>query len=295
MLSFKPITLSDKTIINSYLDRRKSNLFTYSFEVLYLWRDVYDFQYAVLCDMLLMKTCVDGRHYFLFPAGNGDTKTVLENLFQHAEYLESPFLMGQITQQDKKLMERLFPDKFNFIPARGEFEYLYDTGRLASLSGNALQAKRNNINFLQNHHSWEFAVMTPDNLHACIAYSKAWDDTYNDNPKSKLFVENKAIYEAFDHFEELGLDGGLLRIDGEIKAITMGCRLNDDVYLCLFEKANHLLRGAYTLINREFVRRFATGYNYVNRAEDGGVEGLRQAKLSYHPAILLEVFQAVLK
>ena len=54
------------------------------------------------------------------------------------------------------------------------------------------------------------------------------------------------------------------------------------------KKAFADIQGAYPIINREFVLHAAKGYKYINREEDLGEEGLRKAKMSYNPAILLE-------
>lgn len=294
MLSFRPVTLSDKELINSYLKQQHTRLFTYSFEVLFLWRNVYDFQIAEFDNHLLIKTYVDGCHYFLFPVGDDNLLATLEAMLDHSFCLDCTPVIGQITPENKEVMERLMPGKFKFIPSRNEYEYLYESEKLATLSGKALQPKRNHINFVEKNYSWQFEPITSENIGECIAFNDAWDYHYNDNPESKRFIENKAINDYFLYYDKMPLDGGCIRLDGKVAGISVGTPLNDEVYLCLFEKASHIYRGAYTLINREMVRHYATGYKYVNRAEDGGVEGLRQAKLSYNPVILQEVFLAEL-
>lgn len=54
------------------------------------------------------------------------------------------------------------------------------------------------------------------------------------------------------------------------------------------EKAFFDVTGAYPMINRTFLEHEAAGLQYVNREDDAGDEGLRKAKLSYHPAYMLE-------
>ena len=84
------------------------------------------------------------------------------------------------------------------------------------------------------------------------------------------------------------MTGGALRVAGNIVAITLGEPLTEDTFVVHFEKAFSEIQGAYPMINREFVRNALSGYVYVNREEDMGLPGLRKAKLSYRPDILLE-------
>ena len=98
----------------------------------------------------------------------------------------------------------------------------------------------------------------------------------------------------------MGLDGLLLRSEGgKVLAFTMGEPMGaTDTYDVHFEKAFAEIPGAYPLINREFARWVQMRYpqiRYLNREDDMGVEGLRQAKKSYYPDLLLEKYSAVLQ
>ena len=81
----------------------------------------------------------------------------------------------------------------------------------------------------------------------------------------------------------------------KVVAFTMGDRLSSDTYDVHFEKAYGELQGAYAMINREFSRMIAEKYpevQFLNREDDMGSEGLRRAKESYQPTVLLEKYVA---
>ena len=96
------------------------------------------------------------------------------------------------------------------------------------------------------------------------------------------------IKNSFRYFEQLKLVGGILRVDGKVVAFTIGEAVNEDVFVVHIEKAYAEINGAYPAINQEFVKHEASQYRYINREEDLGMEGLRKAKMSYRPVILLE-------
>ena len=104
--------------------------------------------------------------------------------------------------------------------------------------------------------------------------------------------EYDVVKGALIDYKRLGLVGGVLKKYGEVVAFEIGEPLNDDTFVVHFEKAYADVQGAYPMINKQFVLHECQGYKYVNREEDDGEEGLRKAKLSYHPDILLEKYNA---
>ena len=58
--------------------------------------------------------------------------------------------------------------------------------------------------------------------------------------------------------------------------------------LCTLRKLLQMFRELIRLINQQFVSNECGEYQYINREEDTGAEGLRKAKLSYRPVFLVE-------
>ncbi|MPM89490.1 hypothetical protein SDC9_136599 [bioreactor metagenome] len=125
--------------------------------------------------------------------------------------------------------------------------------------------------------------------------NKAWCKANQYEEDEQLVEELCAVRRCFNNFVPLGLEGGLLRLDGRIIAFTMGDKLNSNTYDIHIEKAFGEIQGAYQMINREFAVLIQDRHPeiiYFNREEDMGYEGLRKAKLSYHPVKMEEKFWA---
>ncbi len=126
--------------------------------------------------------------------------------------------------------------------------------------------------------------------------NKIWCEKQGNCNDPSLKQELCAVKKALDHFFDEGLKGGLIRTKEEgIVAYSIGAPLFQRYLIVHIEKAFAEVQGAYPIINQEFVRHNCMDYKYVNREDDVGDEGLRKAKLSYKPAILLEKYTATLK
>lgn len=296
MLEYKPITLEDKAIIDPFLKKNNCSLLNYSFVVEFIYRDLIHFEYALFQDFLLLKVNVNQREKFLYPVGSGDIFDVFNaiksysfkrngnlSLFQFCEP-ESKFVL----EWAKKIESEGYA--YEFIPARDEFEYIYLSEDLLNLEGTKLKNKRNHLNTFLKSYSYEVEKITPKNLIEVIEFDEMWNENREISAGSRLIVENHALQEVFTYYDELDVDGIILKVDGDVVGFSIGYPLNDDTYFVLFEKANRAYNGVYAMINREFIKHVAQSYKYINRAEDCGDEGLRKAKLSYAPYRMNEVY-----
>ena len=295
MLTFKKITLTEQEFLNKKLKALNCKLLNYNFVVMFIYRNLVHFEYAMFKDWLVVKATIHHEDRFLFPVGEGNLDEVLHTIlhysfqrqgnchfFQFCEMNTEPLLIWA------KKMEKI---KYDFYEVRGDFEYIYLTQNLIHLDGHVYKPKRNHLNrFLKDYPDWNVELINSENIKEVIAFNEEWNIASEIDKTSKLNWENIALYEALEHYFELKIEGILLRVNGKVVAFSCGCPLCDDTYLTLFEKADYQIQGGYAMINKEFARLVAPHYTYINRAEDGGVEGLRKAKLSYHPYLLQKVF-----
>jgi len=225
----------------------------------------------------------------MMPVGRGDLKAVLKAVIDDARCLGHTFRMFGVSQGMRADLDDVMPDAFVFTPQREYFDYIYHRTDLATLAGKKYQPKRNFVNrFIRNYPNYEYKELTPDLVPECLMLETAWYNV-NDNKEQKaLEAERRSMTEALNHMEELELKGGVLHVDGNIIAFTYGALINEETFDVCVEKASTVIEGAYTMINYEFARHLPEEYIYINREEDLGIDGLRKAKLSYHPFVLLE-------
>lgn len=292
---FKDITIQDKEWMQQLFAKSNARACEYCFSNSFNWRAVYNVKVARMNDFLVVQ-CTKPIYIYSYPAGSGDIKLVIEAMIQDAKDRNVPFLMNCILNENKALLEEIMPGVFDFTAERDVYDYIYTSESLATLAGKKLHGKRNHINnFIATYPNWKYEAITKDNIDECMIMNSKWCDLYGCQDDESLRLEGCAVKSAFDNFQQLDLVGGLLRAEDDIVAFTIGRPLNSDTFIVHIEKAYHDIQGAYPMINQQFILNNAMNFTYVNREDDTGAEGLRKAKLSYRPEILLEKYSAVLR
>lgn len=297
-ISFQPIGLGDKALITSHTIPSNYKNCDYSFANICSWRFLYNTEFAVVDNLLLIRFWIENktRVAYMTPTGQGNLQRAIELI--EADSLEQghPLCMLGVTPDAKEELEKAIPNGFFYIPERDYFDYIYLREDLATLKGKKLQAKRNHINNFNRKYTYEYIPITPDRISECIQLESEWYKiNRTDKAEEDLDDERRSMIYALNHFEELGLIGGAIRVENRIIAFSFGSPINHDTFGVHVEKADIRYEGAYAVINKEFAAHLPECYRYVNREEDLGIPGLRQAKLSYNPYILLEKSAAIKK
>lgn len=292
MIDFREIRLDDKKWIDEHLREADFQGCEYSFTSNYIWRNIYNVQVAEVEGFYVVRTGSDDKYFYSMPAGKGDMKKVIAIMMEDAKERNYPFTLRGITEHQIDMLEGWFPGLFQFQLNRDESDYVYTVDKLSKLAGKKLHGKRNHIRRFMDSPDWEYYDVTSENVQECMEMNRKWLEQYVTEEDKGLIEESKAVNEILKHFTELNIKGGILRKEGQVVAYTIGEPLNHNTYVIHMEKAFYEVQGAYPMINQQFVLHNCQDYEYVNREEDTGDEGLRKAKLSYYPDILLDKYIA---
>ena len=301
MIDFKTPELSDRPWVDELFFAQNNRGCEYSFTNLFCWKNAYHQEVARVNDYVVQRLSGSIGDCYPFPVGRGPLKPVLDAIAEDARQRGDIMKLICVTPADMERLEELYPGHFTYTTDRFGFDYLYDINRLADLGGKKLHGKRNHIHrFEENHPDWTAEPITPENLPECLAMDIEW---YRLNRAAEstdsvetLDADGVAVRLAIRYFTELALEGILIRAGGKIIAFTMGRKQSEDTFDVNFEKAFGDIQGAYPIVNREFARWIRTNHpeiRYLNREDDMGVEGLRKAKESYYPDLMVEKHSAV--
>ena len=296
MLSFKDIETKDKEFITSYTlnePRRNCDL---SFSNLCSWRFLYNTQFALSNGFLILRFRAKDKLVYMMPIGKGDVKDTINEMINDARSQGEQFCMLGIGEEASKELDKIMPGTFQFTSNRDYSDYIYLRTDLATLAGKKLQSKRNHVNkFKRTYPDYTYVPLTSDRIRECLDLEAEWCKANDCDQQEGTGNERRALVYALHNFDEIGLTGGILHINGKIVAFTFGMPINQDTFGVHVEKADTQIEGAYAMINYEFANHIPEQYTYVNREEDLGIEGLRKAKLSYQPTVILNKYMACLK
>ena len=246
---------------------------------------------------------------------------VLDCLMEDARSLDSPLHIICIKPSHFQIYKELLPH-FGIWHQRAWSDYIFSAEQLGSLKGHKYQQKRNHFNKFKSLYDFEYRELTPNMAPLCIELHHKWQREYlerinqekqngqqheqqqneqqqnehreqhlngvqqNELQMVELQEEAEAISEALNHFEELGLIGGALFVNGTMVAFTYGSLLCNNTFCVHIEKCDTSYEGIFAAINKLFVEHLPKQVLYLDREEDMGLPGLRFSKSSYHPLSL---------
>jgi uncharacterized protein len=297
-LNFNPLRLEDKPLFDQAFRRRYYENSWFTFTNLLVWRNNYATSWAMQDESLYVRLQANGLIYFLppFTAPEKSFSQAVELAVQESRSRGEAFLMKGLSPAMCNELQEVNQDRFVMEPQRDYFDYLYKAEDLRTLAGRKYHSKRNFANrFRAEHSDWQYEALRADLIEDCMQVAAAWCKGRDCNASAVLGSEYQAIEEALQHFDLLGLRGGLIRLAGKPVAFSFGEELNADTVVIHMEKADPAIQGLYAMINQECCRQAWGDVEFVNREEDMGEEGLRKAKDSYYPTRLVEKYKIYLR
>lgn len=298
MLEWSIPEAEDEDWINSCIAVSGTMASDASFANIYLLRNKYSTKISRYKDFIIRKYSGKGaRCGYTFPLGKGDIAKALAEIEKDAKECGECLQFAFITEEQEEVLENAMPARFCYSSDAGDSDYIYLRSELASLSGKAFHKKKNHFSkFVRTYPDYKYYEIGACNIYDAQKVADAWYYEHLQDDDASQLAEYKAIKEALENFEELGLIGGIIYVNDSPCAMTIASKINENTVDVHFEKAvgEYALNGGYAAINKLFSEKL-DGVTWLNREEDIGIEGLRKAKLSYRPKIMLKKYSAVEK
>lgn len=304
MIELHDITIDKKETLDRFLHLRQNGAAELSFTNIFMWRKSYDMKYAIVDDMLCTTAVYsDGEpRCFSFPIGftdeygnERDIRPALSEIIgDFKSHGERPLLRFS-SEREVEHLNREFPGMFDIREERSAFDYVYKTEDLIRLSGKKYHSKKNHINkFKKLYPGFEYVRLNKEDASEVLELFNSWRRNKEIETEG-LDDEFDAIRDLVTNMDALGVVGGGIRVGGELAAFSFGEALDDKMALIHLEHADNAFEGAFTVMNQQFLEHEWSGFEFVNREEDMGIDGMRRAKLSYHPCMMIKKYVAEAK
>jgi hypothetical protein len=291
---FKSLGIEDKPVFDQFFREDAPQISEMTFTNLFMWRHHYRPKWlekeGSLCIVFEPR---EGRLYGLPPVGKGDKRKALAFLCEE---------IGRVSREiricragEEFVTEHVDQSRYTSLPDRNNSDYVYLTRDLIDLSGNKYHRKKNHLNQFTKRYDFEYKPLDVNLVERVLGMQETWCQMRECVLNPELLAEDFAVREALGFFGELGYQGGAVLIDSRVEAFSLAEALNEDTAVIHIEKANPQIQGLYAAINQIFCKETWSGFTYINREQDMGVEGLRKAKESYYPHHMVNKYKVMPK
>lgn len=244
--------------------------------------------------LTLMFKDKEGKIYGFIPYCRAEELAKYFKLQEHYynEVLGIPLVINSADYEGVEFLKKAgLLDNYEIEETEDLRDYIYDGDSLRTLSGKKMTKKRNHVNrFMRDYEGrWEYRTLTYEDKDEIIEFENRWvktklDDAAEDE-KEDLLGEKAGIEDIVltpELYSQFKMGG--IYIDGKLSAFSIGdYNEREKMAIISVEKADSSIQGLYQIINKEFLVHEFPSALIVNREDDVGIEGLRKAKMSYHP------------
>ncbi len=295
--NFAPVKHDDLRLISGLLKRYPQPLTGYTFATLAAWNPFFRYKWALGAPETLLVSCTleaDPYPRLLQPVGPLP-QALAKLLVTRAAALSYPLKLIGVS---KRFLEENpgFANSFSIKEDRAVSNYLYSAKALAQLPGRRYSKKRNLISQAKSLYAWACQILTAPLLSSCFEVLDSIMEEERPALEGMLARELVALECTLSHFDEFEQQGLLISVDGRPVAFSIHEAINPTTVAIHFERALRSYKGLYQVINWETAKIVAAqGFEYINREEDLGDPGLRDAKLSYHPIEIVPAYELAFK
>ncbi|MDR2209922.1 MAG: phosphatidylglycerol lysyltransferase domain-containing protein [Spirochaetaceae bacterium] len=289
---FVPLTYKLRAEMHPQLPMTIDGVSEYTFANLFLFRNRYQYRVARIQEKTFILSGVQPPHSegekekkFFCTTCAVPGRGVLEELFKTHDFWKG--ISDSLLTPNRDHLEAW---GLEFTEDRDNFDYLYLRSDLAELQGKKYHKKRNLVSQFHNtYSSWEAKPLSAELYPVAMGILEAWRD------QKGFEGDFAAAAEALEHFKGLFLQGKVYWVEGKPAAWCLGERLaRGRMFAVHFEKALEEYKGIYQFVNQHFAASLPRYYIHINREQDLGSEGLRQAKMTYRPCGFVRKYTAVL-
>ena len=325
-MKFKKIDIDSSNVIIKYLNKENRRSCAYCFTDIFIWKDKHNTEYCIEDNCLYIRQFDSDTNMYFYYAPIIDNnlehvgiididnrqEQVCENDIDKVEHkrvtlnscinniiIDSidnnyQFCFGNIGSDLLTFLTKEYGDMFEIEHVRDFSDYIYNSEELINLSGKKFHKKKNLLNkFMREYDGrYEYRDISSEDINDILEFNRLWCENNLAKDAEDMADETRAIELAMNNFDALDLKGGMLLVEDNIIAYTLGSEINRDTFGIQIEKALSEYSGSYQMINNAFAKNNLKDYKYINREEDLGIEGLRRAKMSYNPVIIEDYIMA---
>lgn len=280
---FSEISEDMRPVLHPKFQSLADGISEFTFANIYLFRDRHNYRISKLSqELFIIAGRDDTEPFFMLPFGMPD-EAVLKKLFDRYRTMKA------VTESQ---IERLKELEYEISEDRNNFDYLYSRKDMVNLTGRKFHKKKNLLNIFVKNNECQARPLLEEYRDDAVEILTRWEQQHEGSG------DFTAAKEALEKMWPLQLCGGIFYINARPVAYCIGeeSALGKS-FVIHFEKAVLAgeFRGLYQFINQAFASVLPEKYETINREQDLGDPGLRQAKESYKPVGFVRKYKATFK